>query len=343
MSNKSEKAFVIGIVAFVFVACGLYSWTKRLPSKDEASEAAETAATEASTEAATEEPVDENGFTEAEKQEYIEASHATFGDDVEKDISITDDKGEKELKIGNYYVDYNGSYATSGTIMISDYRIPMVMYNDGDEDDIKGFFLAYPIMENVEKPTTIDQCKSILSEYIPAGTGYSSVWEETDAFFIRLLSGYSTDDSAGIMSYTFVPKRIEEGNIYQIILSASKSGDTITPISEESFNSAVGAIKEAVNDSEIFLTDYDEVKDALINIAYFETSTSDSVGSIAELAQAHLNYLQQVYGTTDLSTLTDEEIDELYWKYTDPRGYAEYQYYENGIGELDENGNVVVD
>lgn len=352
MKNITLKGCVVVILAMVCLSYLLYACASDARiGNSEATEASTETATESATESATEagsetaeeaEEVDENGFTEEEKEAYINAANSTFDDNIEKDISIADDVGEQQKKIGNYYVDYNGSYATSGMILLDTYRINMIIYNDGSEDDVKGYVLAYPLMENMEKPTTVEQCQSILSELIPAGTGFSAVWEETDQFFIRMLSGYSADESASVISYIFVPKRIEEGNVYQVILTASKSGSTITPISEESFNSAVNMIADAVSDSKIFTTDYESVKESLVDVAYYETSTSDSVGGLTELAKAHRNYLETVYGTTDLDSLTEEEIDEAYWKYMDPRGYAEYQYYENGIGELDEDGNVVV-
>lgn len=358
MKNSSVKNTIIVILSFVALVVLIATGIIRARAVNKANERAAEVTAEETTEttegenkelggaaeASTEEaePVDENGFTAAQKEEYIKASQATFDDDVTKEISVNDDKGDQERKIGNYYVKYNGSYATSGSILLDTYKINMIIYNDGNKDDIKGYIIAYPLMENMEKPETIEQCQSILSEYIPAGTGVASAWEETDNFFIRMLSGYSSADSAGVITYTFVPKRIEEGNIYQVIFSASKSGTTITPISKESFASAVDAIHDAVSDSKIFVDDYDSIKESLVDIAYYETSTTDSLGGITELAAAHRNYLETVYGTTDLDSLTEEEIEEKYWKYNDPRGYAEYQYYENGIGELDEDGNVIV-
>lgn len=328
MSN-TKKHIIISVtilaIAFLVYACAAKTAKDRADSQESATaETTDTSSTE------------DNASTEEDEDLLI-------SEDAVADISVSDDTGSQEKKIGGYYVTYDGSYATSGTIMIDDLKINMIIYNDGNEDDVKGYFIAYPVMENVEKPTTIEQAQYILSEYIPAGTGYMSTWEETANFFIRMLSGYSTDDSAGIIQYTLVPKRTEEGNIYQVTLSASKSGTTITPISEKSFKSAMGALSEAASDSKIFTMDYDDVKESLVDIAYYETSTSDSAGDLASLKKAHRNYLEKVYGTYDLDSLTEEEIDEAYWKFSDPRGYAEYQYYENGIGELDEDGNVIVE
>lgn len=287
--------------------------------------------------------VGQTGLTEEEFQEYKDAAKATLNGEAE--VTINDGEGEKETRIGSYTVDYDGSYASFGTINVAEEGITskMVVYNDGDSNDVKGYFIAYPFMENVVKPTTIGQCKSILSELIPDGSGIESEWEEGDSFFVRKISGYSKDDNAAVIAYTLVPKSVGEGNIYQIIYTASKSDNTITPISEESFNSARDAVIAAVDDVELFETDYETTKEELKDIAYYETAATDSLGGIKDLKDAHKAYLEEVYGTTDVDSLTDEEKYERYWKYMDPTGYAEYQYYENGIGELNEEGEVVLE
>lgn len=351
--NKKTKvvAVFILIVAVVLGVSVRYS-EKRYgtPENDVATTTTESSTTssEAETKSSTEDTeaneageLDENGMTAAQREEW-QAALTTSYDVEDADISIASDEGAQQKKIGNYYVNYDGAYATSGSIFVNDIKVNMIIYNDGDENDIKGYVIAYPILSGVEKPTTIDQCKAILSELIPSGNGYEAFWEETDNFFIRLVSGYSQNDSAAVMVYTFVPKRTEEANIYQLVVSASKSGTTITPISEQSFDSIANTLAEAASDSEIFTTDYDEVKESLVDIAYYETSSSENLGDMQGLAASHRNYLMKVYGTTDLDSLTADEIDELYWKFSDPQGYAEYQYYENGIGELDEDGNVII-
>lgn len=255
------------------------------------------------------------------------------------DIYLDSKQGSQHTNIGKIRVEYNSDYATGASLKVDGITMDAVLYNDGNQDDLKGVIGNIPLFVGIKKPDTTDQCKAILDEYIPDGTGRTAEWEEIDGFFIRKFSGYDTDDSCGVICYTVIPKTNSDTNLYVIVLTASKADTTITPLSEDSFHSMVDPVAALVPNSKLLITDYETAAKELKDIAYYETSNGESIGGLYELKQAARSWSEKVYGTDDPNTLTEEERKNKYWQYVDPEGYKEAQYYDAKEAAEERAGN----
>lgn len=245
------------------------------------------------------------------------------------DIFIDTKQGAQSNDIGKLSIRFDSDYAYGASLSVSGITMDAVLYHDGDQNDLKGLVGNIPLFQNVSAPDSVDQCKKILEEYIPDGTGKTSEWEEADGYFIRKISGYDNDDSCSVVYYAIVPKKQGDPNVYTIVLSASKADDIITPLSEKSFHSMVDPVAELVPDSKLINTDYKSSVSELKDIAYYETAKEDETFSgLYQLRKAARNWTETVYGTDDPSTLTEEERKDKYWQYIDPEGYREAKYYE---------------
>lgn len=273
----------------------------------------------ASDTASTEEVIDSTGMTTGERDKTAAL--------MASDVYLSDKEGDQKTDVGNLSISFNSDYAMSASLTVSGLKMDAVLYNDGNEDDLKGVIGNVPLFAGITAPSTIEQCQEILEEYIPDGTGQTAEWEESDNYFIRKFSGYDTADSCGVICYTIVPKKNKDSNVYVAVLAASKADTTITPISEESFHSMIDPIAEMVPESTLVNTDYASSMEELKDVTYYETATGESFGGLYELREAARDWNETVYGTDDPSTLTEEERKEKYWKYSDPEGYREAKYY----------------
>lgn len=285
---------------------------------------------------------EEVGVTKEELQEYFDSSNGHYPEGTEGEVEIFDEEGHHDQKVGNYSITYDGSYASYGNISIpsENIDIDMVVYDDGNKDDVKGYFIAYPFFDGInQRPSSIVNAQRALSELIPENGKNSYDWEETTKFYIRKYSTYDTDQSCAIVNYTLVPKQTTEDNVYQLTFMASKSNDKTTVISEESFNSIIDPIKNDIKDSTLIHINYKDLREDLVNIAFFESADDDDDSGLRALKNANYAYLMRVYGTIDLDSLSDEQKKELEWKYNDYEGYKEYMYYEKGIDLDAENSS----
>lgn len=281
------------------------------------------ASTKDSTEATdqtSEETIDTTGMTTGERDKAAALAAA--------DMYLSEKEGDQKSKIGNLSISFNSDYAMSASLTVSGLTMDAVLYNDGNDEDLKGVIGNIPLFTGMTTPSTTEQCQTILEEYIPDGTGRTSEWEECGDYFIRKFSGYDSDDNCSVICYTIMPKTNQESNVYVAVLAASKADDVITPLSEESFNSMINPIAEIVPDSTLVNTDYESTVQELKDIAYYETANGESFGGLYELRQAARDWNETVYGTDDPSSLTEEERKEKYWKYSDKEGYNEAKYYE---------------
>lgn len=245
------------------------------------------------------------------------------------DIFIDTTQGEQSSSIGRLNIGFHSDYAYGASLSVSGLTMDAVLYHDGDDNDLKGLIGNVPLFKNVSAPNTEAQCKKILEEYIPDGTGRTSDWEETDGFFVRKISGYDVNDSCGVVYYTVIPKEQGDSNLYAAVLTASKADGEITPISKESFHSMIDPLSQLVPNSKLINTDYESSISELEDIAYYETAKADETFSgLYQLRKAARNWTETVYGTDDPSTLTEEERKDKYWQYLDPEGYREAKYYE---------------
>lgn len=275
--------------------------------------------TEAAVEPVTE-GIDSTGMTTSERNKTAAL--------IASDVSISDKEGDQKVNIGNLRVSYNSGYATSASLTVSGLTMNAVLYNDGNEDDLKGVIGNIPIFAGITAPNTTEQCQTILEEYIPDGAGRTAEWEESGNYFVRKFSGYDSDDSCGVICYTIMPKVNGESNVYTVVLAASKADGVITPLSEDSFHSMIDPVAEIVPESTLVNTDYESTVKELKDIAYYETANGETIGGLYKLREAARSWNETVFGTDDPSTLTEEERAEKYWQYSDPEGYNEAKYYE---------------
>lgn len=285
--------------------------------------------------------LEEKGISQEDWDAYIYAKSFSYSDE-DVTVQANTKKGTQTLKFGLYDVTFDDSFAKNISFIVDRTTIEAIVYNDGNDDDVKGYFIGYPIMDlDNGRPETIDDAKRAVGELIAAGSGIKAEWEETDGYFVRKCTGYSSNDKAGVIYYTIIPKRVDDNYLYQIILTASKSGDKITFISEKSFDSAMKSIAEGLSDSELFETDYDKTVEELDEVTYYETATFEGTSSLTDLMKAHRQYLLDVYGTTDVDSLTEEEQAELFWKYMDEEGYEEEQEHQKEVKAAEEKAKKI--
>ena len=259
-----------------------------------------------------------------------------IGGMIPQDIDLKeDDPGasqEYTKKIGKIEVTYNTETASSisGTAELPEgAEINIITFNNGEEDGLYGMMMgaqAYKGM--VAGADDIDHAKQILSEFIPEGSGTLCEWEETSEYFVRYIVDYDLYTSRSYITYTAVPKHSDiDDTIY--FLSFIMGGEHINgnTITEDDFKRTMEPLQKLIPDSTYLDTDYTKCQAALFN----RTGNSNDNFNLGlqSLRNGVEAYYENTYGVSvngsgdGVSTLTQEEMDDLRWRHDDPVGYAQ--------------------
>lgn len=226
-------------------------------------------------------------------------------------------------KIGNITVEYLTDDAIAGSGTAAGASVEAITFHDGNEADLKGYMFAVNSLVEDGTLESIEDAKACVSEYIPAGSGISSEWEELDGFFIRRAYGYDRESNGAFLFLTIVPRsKSVDQYMYSAVLVMDANG---IAIKESSYDSLAGALKDYIPDSELIEYDYEELCSRLSVILHDKNATGDTMGGIQELRDASSEYYKSVYGVDseyEYNQLSEEEKADRYWKYSDPIGYA---------------------
>jgi len=232
------------------------------------------------------------------------------------------------IQAGNMSVTFNNKMANAKTGTFNGMKAVQIVYNDGNEAAVKGLLYALDPGISDQYPSSVDEAKAWVGEYLAAGTGESTSWDETEHYYINKSAVYDRETDSADVVYIALPKDSTDKDVY--IIGYENSGKTTegTPISESSYISMMQPFVEMVGNNKIANTDYDAAADELAQIKKDKTASGEIMESLKTLEQANEAYEKKVYGE-NADQLTEEEKEELYWKYEDPTGYAQAKEQEN--------------
>lgn len=236
------------------------------------------------------------------------------------------------VKIGNITINYNTGDAAVATGSAAGARVSSLLFNDGNELDIKGYIFAVEAFQEDKVLQTLDDAKACVGEYLPAGSGVSSEWETTKDFFCRKAVGYDAESQAAFYYISIVPKNSAmDRYMYSIILIKNNGTENIK---KSSFRSITQPMKTYIPGSNFLCASYDTICNELDEVLLNKSATGDTMGGLSELRLASEQWYYDVFGVDDIDSynaLSDEEKSERYWKYKDPVGYSQAKRIENSL------------
>lgn len=267
------------------------------------------------------------------------------GDVIMSDDEVTTEQ-YSDKKIGKMTIHYltEDARASSGTI--ADMSTGTLIFHEGSTEDFKAIVMGTRITtEDAMEIESIDEAKYVVSEFVPAGSGMMSEWEEDDEYYVRKLVGYDDRAHAASLNYTFVPKNNDiDDNIY--IVSYVMTGTDLigTGPKDTTFKSIADAYTELIPDSTFLADDYEQAMKELQYIHYYRSANRQTFGGLTELREASNAWYEQVFGATpdgqvgDLSSMTAEEANQKVREHYDPVGEKSKQeadeYFDKAINEI---------
>lgn len=242
-------------------------------------------------------------------------------------------------KIGNLIIEYKVEDAVAGKGTAAGASVDAVTFHDGNEDDLKGYIFAVNAVDGEGELHSLDEAQSSVSEYIPAGSGIKTEWEETEDFFVRRALGYDNESSAAFLFYTIVPKsRYIDTHMYGtiFIMYQGNDGDVIK---ESSFNSMANPLSDYIPDCEFFKESYNSICSDLNDVLLNRSATGPMLGGLNELSSATSQWYKDVFGVEneeEYNRLSDEEKADLYWQYKDPVGYSQVKKKEGKLVSVED-------
>lgn len=245
--------------------------------------------------------------------------------------------GYGKKKVGSIIIEFKTDDAVSGNGNAAGTSVDAVSFHDGNSDNLKGYIFAVKAMMNQESIESVEEAKDCVSEYIPAGSGITSDWEETDSFFIRRATGYDNESDAAFLYYTIVPKnQYVDTCIYSAVYILDENG----PVKESSYNSMSIPLSDYIPDSSFLIESYEDVYDELNLILNNWTSSEQELDGMRELRSASEQWYMDVYGVEneeEYNQLSEDEKADLYWRYKDPVGYSQVKEKEGGVPPKEKN------
>ena len=262
----------------------------------------------------------ENGF--------IEEWDLDGDGNYEKEFAM-DEQNTGSKKIGLLTITYDPEMARSGTGSVGDCIFDLLSFHNGTETQVYGIICSYK-WYGTDKPSSIDEAKACVNEYIAANTGITSEWEECEQYFIRKISAYDMEDHQAILYYAVIPKNTTTDNNAYIISYVTSGENTIgDAIYESSFDCIYEPVKALIPDSTFLAQDYEATWSELqYTFFYHHAKGAEGYGDLDSLREANNAWYIKVYGyaadgSTGIPDVTEEEAADIYQEYMDPVGTAQ--------------------
>lgn len=234
-------------------------------------------------------------------------------------------------KVGSIIIDFNTDDAVTGNGNAAGTPVDAVSFHDGNADNLKGYIFAVKAVIDKGHIETIEEARDCVGEYIPAGSGITFDWEETENFFIRRAIGYDNESNAAFLFHTIVPKG---GNVDSYLYSAVYILDEDGPVKESSYNSMSLPLSDYIPDSSFLKESYEDVCGELTHVLNNRTLFGQELDGMKELRSASSQWYMDVYGVEneeEYNRLSEDEKADLYWRYKDPVGYSQVKEKEGVI------------
>ena len=332
MKNKKiERPILVTFICIVAI-CAVISIIQIIfPSRDrKASTSEEASQTE---EVSQEEPMESqpasgsgsSNSTDSQAGSDEESAEGSTGEDVSLEFREEDFSSISETQIGSVTVKFHTDDAMVGEGTVLGEQMDSILFHDGIEEDMKGYMFATKVDYDGGTIDSIEAAQSAVSEYIPAGSGITSNWEETEEYFIRKATGYDNEADGAFIFYTVIPKSDRSDPFFYSIVAVGYENDLIK---ESSYDSMMDAMYGHIPDSSLLDLTYDEACTELEEALYNQSGAGEKLGmnGVDELREANMQWYHDVYGVDSMEeyeAMSEEEKKERYWKYKDPVGYAQ--------------------
>ena len=269
---------------------------------------------------------DEEGTSGAQPEtgsSSADSAKVSADENVSLEFHEEDSSSFSETQIGIVTVRFRTDDALIGEGTVLGEHMDSILFHDGIEDDMKGYMFATKVDYNGGTVDTLEAAQASVGEYIPAGSGISSNWEQTELYFIRKAVGYDNEADGSFIFYTIVPKSDKSDPYLYSIVAVGYEGDLIK---ESSYNSMMDAMKGQIMDSELLNLTYDDACTELKEALYNQSGEKLGMNGVDELRDANMQWYHDVYGVDSMEeyeAMSEEEKKERYWKYKDPIGYAQ--------------------
>lgn len=325
--EKLKRVLVIGLALLIFllpiiIYC-IYGKEKFVNDV-----AVSNASTSVSSGASQTDNKNDSSTTEATNNGFIEEWDLDGDGNYEKEFTM-DDQNTGSKKIGLLTITYDPEMAQSGTGYVGECIFNLLTFHNGTETQVYGIICAYK-WYGTDKPSSIDEAKVCVNEYIAANTGITSEWEECEQYFVRKISAYDTEDHQAILYYTVIPKNTTTDNNAYIISYVTSGENTIgDAIYESSFDCIYNPVKNLIPDSTFLAQNYETTWSELqYTFFYHHAKGAEGYGDLDSLREANNAWYMKVYGyaadgSTGIPEVTEEEAAKAYQEYTDPVGTAQ--------------------
>ena len=325
--EKIKRVFVIGLALLILLLPIIIYllWGKEKFIND-------VAVSNVSTSASSGTPQTDNkhdgSTTQSADNGFIEEWDLDGDGNYEKEFAM-DDQNTGSKKIGLLTITYDPEMAQSGTGSVGDCIFNLLSFHNGTQTQVYGIICAYK-WYGTDKPSSIDEAKACVNEYIAANTGITSEWEECKQYIVRKISAYDMKEHQAILYYTLIPKNTTTDNNAYIISYVTSGENTIgDAIYESSFDCIYEPVKNLVPDSTFLAQDYETTWSELqYTFFYQHAKGAEGYGGLDALREANNAWYMKVYGyavdgSTGIPEVTEEEAIEKYEEYIDPTGTAQ--------------------
>ena len=326
MKNRKIKRPILVTFVCIVVVCAVISVIQIIfPGRDREASTSEEAFQEDPMESQTGLGSGNSSSTGSQAGSGKESAEGSTGEDVSLEFHEEGSSSISETQIGSVTVKFHTDDAMVGEGTVLGEQMDSILFHDGIEEDMKGYMFATKVDYDGGTIDSIEAAQSSVSEYIPAGSGITSNWEETEEYFIRKATGYDNEADGAFIFYTVIPKSDRSDPFFYSIVAVGYENDLIK---ESSYDSMMDAMYGHIPDSSLLDLTYDEACTELEEALYNQSGAGEKLGmnGVDELRDANMQWYHDVYGVDSMEeyeAMSEEEKKERYWKYKDPVGYAQ--------------------
>lgn len=326
MKNRKIKRPILVTFVCIVVVCAVISVIQIIfPGRDREASTSEEAFQEDPMESQTGSGSGNSSSTGSQAGSGKESAEGSKGEDVSLEFHEEGSSSISETQIGSVTVKFHTDDAMVGEGTVLGEQMDSILFHDGIEEDMKGYMFATKVDYDGGTIDSIEAAQSAVSEYIPAGSGITSNWEETEEYFIRKATGYDNEADGAFIFYTVIPKSDRSDPFFYSIVAVGYENDLIK---ESSYDSMMDAMYGHIPDSSLLDLTYDEACMELEEALYNQSGAGEKLGmnGVDELRDANMQWYHDVYGVDSMEeyeAMSEEEKKERYWKYKDPVGYAQ--------------------
>ena len=181
MKNRKIKRPILVTFVCIVVVCAVISVIQIIfPGRDREASTSEEAFQEDPMESQTGLGSGNSSSTGSQAGSGKESAEGSTGEDVSLEFHEEGSSSISETQIGSVTVKFHTDDAMVGEGTVLGEQMDSILFHDGIEEDMKGYMFATKVDYDGGTIDSIEAAQSAVSEYIPAGSGITSNWEETE-------------------------------------------------------------------------------------------------------------------------------------------------------------------